>query len=140
MVLPNVDAGADEVSKSLRRYRESGANRRIRFFKNMEPEDFLVLLLNSKCLVGNSSVGIRECAFLGVPVVNIGIRQHRRLRGRNVIDVDHDKLQIINAIKTHLSNRNRPSSSAIYGAGNAGELIAECLAKVELTFNKTITY
>ena len=53
----------------------------IHFFKNMEPNDFLRLLKNSQCLVGNSSVGIRECAFLGVPVVNIGSRQHGRHRG-----------------------------------------------------------
>ena len=45
------------------------------------------LAFNSECLIGNSSVGIRECAYLGIPVVNIGDRQKNRLRAENVIDV-----------------------------------------------------
>ena len=75
---PNVDAGADGTSKGIRAFRENVSNLNIRFIKNMEPEDFLRLLVNSKCLIGNSSVGIRECSFLGVPVVNIGSRQEGR--------------------------------------------------------------
>jgi len=46
----------------------------------MEPNDFLHLLKGSKCLIGNSSVGIRECSYIGVPVVNIGTRQKDELR------------------------------------------------------------
>jgi hypothetical protein len=65
----------------------AGASGNIHFFKNMAPTDFLRLLYNSKCIVGNSSVGIRECSFLGVPAVNIGSRQAGRDRGSNVIDV-----------------------------------------------------
>ncbi len=75
---PNVDAGSDGTSKGIRVFREKFQPKHIHFFKNMEPEDFLRLLVNSKCLIGNSSVGIRECAYLGVPVVNIGTRQHGR--------------------------------------------------------------
>jgi len=77
---PNVDAGSDGTSGAIRAFREKNADTNIHFFKNMEPQDFLRLLVNSKCLIGNSSVGIRECAYLGVPVVNIGTRQNRRSR------------------------------------------------------------
>ncbi|MFT5986160.1 MAG: UDP-hydrolyzing UDP-N-acetyl-D-glucosamine 2-epimerase, partial [Planctomycetota bacterium] len=76
---PNVDAGADGTSSGIRSYREHHDLEHIHFFKNMEPLDFLKLLKNSSCLIGNSSVGIRECSYLGVPVVNIGTRQNRRL-------------------------------------------------------------
>ena len=72
---PNVDAGNDTLSKGIRAFREKYQPKNIHFFKNMEPVDFLKLIKNSKCLVGNSSVGIRESAFLGIPVVNIGTRQ-----------------------------------------------------------------
>ena len=57
----------------------------------MSPTDFLRLLYNSRCLVGNSSVGVRECSFLGVPAVNIGSRQDGRDRGANVLDVGYDR-------------------------------------------------
>ncbi len=105
----------------------------------MESEDFLQLLYHSKGLVGNSSVGIRECAFLGVPVINIGSRQHRRQQGGNVLDVPHDKEAIKNAIETHFQH-GRPVSSAIYGTGEAGKSIAALLSSLPLRFHKTIVY
>ena len=80
-------------------FREVERPEHIRFFKNMAPNDFLKVLYNSRCLIGNSSVGIRECSFLGVPVINIGTRQAGRDRGRNVIDVDYDRQEITAALE-----------------------------------------
>jgi UDP-N-acetylglucosamine 2-epimerase len=105
----------------------------------MEGTDFLKLLANSKMLIGNSSVGIRECAYLGVPVVNIGSRQNRRDRGTNVIDVTYDKDMIIEAIQKHL-NTGKVATSQVYGGGTAGIQIADLLEKLPLQFHKTITY
>ena len=136
---PNVDAGSDGTSKGIRSYREKNKINHIHFFKNMEPTDFLRLLANSKCLIGNSSVGIRECAYLGVPVVNIGTRQNRRDRGNNAIDVGYSADEIQRAVM-HWLNAERPESSKVYGGGNAGDLIADTLSKVPLKFHKTITY
>ncbi len=78
---PNVDAGSDRISKGIRHFRETRPAPYLYFLKNIPPEDFLRLLLGASCLVGNSSVGIRESAYLGVPVVNIGNRQAGRDRG-----------------------------------------------------------
>lgn len=136
---PNVDAGSDGTSNGIRSFRESVNPKNIRFFKNMEPNDFLALLVNSKCLIGNSSVGIRECAYLGVPVVNIGTRQHGRDRGANVIDVDYTKDAIREAIQKQLTTQKIPSSP-MYGDGEAGQKIADILATCPLSYHKTITY
>ena len=136
---PNVDAGSDGTSNGIRTFRETVKPKNIHFFKNMEPEDFLRLLSNCKCLIGNSSVGIRECSYLGVPVVNIGTRQNRRQRGNNVVDVSYDKEQIKNAINNRL-NANNIYSETIYGDGNSGKKIAEILATTQFQFHKTITY
>ena len=136
---PNVDAGADGTSNGIRTFRELNKPENIHFFKNMEPHDFLRLLLNSKCLIGNSSVGIRECSYLGVPVVNIGTRQNRRERGNNVLDVNYNKEEIKKAIKDQIKNMNI-SSSTIYGNGESGQKMADLLAEIRLTFHKTITY
>jgi UDP-hydrolysing UDP-N-acetyl-D-glucosamine 2-epimerase len=136
---PNVDAGADGTSTGIRSFREKYRLDHIHFFKNMEGEDFLRLLTNSKCLIGNSSVGIRECAYLGVPVVNIGSRQNKRDRGNNVIDVNYSKEEISQAIHAHLSNEIILSSD-IYGGGTAGIEIAKLLADLPLIFHKTIEY
>ena len=56
---PNVDAGSDLISKRLREFKASDQNQ-IRFYRNFKPVDFLHILLKSRCIVGNSSVGIRE--------------------------------------------------------------------------------
>ena len=95
-VWPNIDAGSDTFSKKIRIFKETLPNY-VRFIKNFTPEDYIRVLKNSKCIVGNSSSGIREASFLGVPSVNIGTRQSDRERGPNVLDVIHDK-KICNSI------------------------------------------
>jgi len=136
---PNVDAGSDGTSKGIRAFREYNNVTNVRFFKNMYPSDFLRLLKNSKCLIGNSSVGIRECAYLGVPVVNIGTRQSGRERGKSVIDVAYNRNDIQNAIKTQVEH-GPYESDKIYGSGDAGKQIANLLATEELTFHKILRY
>ena len=136
---PNVDAGGDGISSGIRHYREKHDINNIHFFKNMEPNDFLKLIKNSQCLIGNSSVGIRESAFLGVPVVNIGTRQHGRKKAKSVIDCDYVQADIENAIKQHVDNGSY-EAEYIYGDGYAGKQIAETLAACELKYHKTITY
>ncbi|MEC7520526.1 MAG: UDP-N-acetylglucosamine 2-epimerase [Myxococcota bacterium] len=136
---PNPDAGSDGTSQGLRAHRENTDNENIHFFKNMAPADFLRLLYNASCLVGNSSVGIRECAFLGVPVVNIGTRQAGRDRGPNVVDVPYSKDEIRAAIERQMT-APRPASDAIYGSGDAGKRIADVLATAPLSSQKRLTY
>jgi UDP-hydrolysing UDP-N-acetyl-D-glucosamine 2-epimerase len=136
---PNVDAGADGTSAGIRSFREKFRSMQMHFFKNMEGEDFLRLLANAKCLVGNSSVGIRECAFLGVPVVNIGSRQNRRDRGANIIDVNYNREEIIAAIQSWLA-KGKAATSDVYGGGDAGKKIGDLLATMPLQFHKTISY
>lgn len=136
---PNVDAGADGTSTGIRAFREKHQLPNVHFFKNMEGKDFLQLLKHSDCLIGNSSVGIRECAYLGVPVVNIGSRQNKRDRGNNVIDVEYCQEKIETAIlKSH--ERGAIESSFLYGNGKAGQKIAALLAALPLQFHKTIMY
>lgn len=136
---PNVDAGADGTSSGIRHFRETGDAGKFHFFKNMSPHDFLRLLVNSRCLIGNSSVGIRECAFLGVPVVNIGTRQHGRARGRNVIDVEYTEASILDAAEKQIEG-NHFESDPLYGDGQAGKRIADVLGKCQLTVDKRIQY
>lgn len=128
---PNPDAGADGTSTGIRHFRESNRVPQIHWFKTLEPEDFLRLLYNSTCIVGNSSVAIRECSYLGVPAINIGTRQIGRECGRNVTHVGHNAEEIVEAIKTHPSQHFRESSS-LYGDGHAGQRIATLLATCDL--------
>lgn len=136
---PNPDAGSDGTSKGIRVFREKEQPKDFHLFRNMYPEDFLRLLLHADAIVGNSSVAIRECSFLGVPAVNIGSRQQGRERGANVIDVEHDRDAIAGAVREH-RRRGRPASDRLYGDGRAGARIAECIATAPLGVEKRLTY
>jgi UDP-hydrolysing UDP-N-acetyl-D-glucosamine 2-epimerase len=136
---PNPDAGSDGTSKGIRMFREKERPEQFHLFRNMFPEDFLRLLVHSTAIVGNSSVAIRECSYLGVPAVNIGSRQQGRERGANVIDVEHDRRAIAEAIAAHV-RRGRPQADHLYGDGGAGNRIADCVATAELTVEKRLTY
>ncbi len=125
---PGQDAGADGSAKAIRELIGDDGNRpAVHTVRNLPPTRFLRLLTQAAVLVGNSSAGIREASYLGVPVVNIGSRQQGRERGPNVIDVPHDVKQIAEAIQRQIAHGRYPSSS-LYGTGDAGPRIAEVLA------------
>jgi len=136
---PNVDAGSDGTSSGIRWFRENHPHARMHFFRNMAPTDFLELLIHSRGIVGNSSVAIRECEFLGVPAVDIGTRQSGRERGANVVPAGYDRGEIQTAILAQ-ADHGRYDSGHLYGDGLAGERIAKHLAEVELTADKRLAY
>lgn len=133
---PNVDAGSDSVSRRLRKFRENEDSSGFHFYRNFSPEDYVRLMRKSKCIVGNSSSGIREASFLGVPSVNIGNRQNGRERGPNVIDVPNGSTLIQEAIFSQI-HRGPYEPSFIYGDGKAGERMAEILSSAALQSSKS---
>jgi UDP-hydrolysing UDP-N-acetyl-D-glucosamine 2-epimerase len=136
---PNVDAGSDGTSKGIRTFREVERPSRFHFFRNMPPESFLRLLYGSRAIVGNSSVGIRESAFLGVPAVDIGNRQRGREHGVNVVHVPHDRSRIANAVRNQIEHGRYPSEH-LYGDGDSGRRIANILASTPLRIEKRLWY
>ena len=111
---PNPDAGTDEISKGIRRFREERAAPHIRFIIDIHPRDFISLLKHASCLVGNSSSGIKEASFFGTPVVNVGTRQNGRTRAEYVLDVGYDAAAIRAAIARQLEHGAFPPSLAYY--------------------------
>lgn len=138
-IWPNMDAGSNGISRGLRMFREQRNPGNIHFFKGLAIEYYAPLLKNAACLVGNSSSGIRESAFLGVPTVNIGSRQQGRMRGNNVIDVPNNRQAILEAIKVQVRHGQFPMDP-LYGDGKAGKRIVDVLKTLEFNLQKRITY
>lgn len=136
---PNADAGSDDVAKGLRVFRETRNPNYLVLIRNFAVEDYARLLNNAACIVGNSSSGLREGAFLGTPCVNIGSRQRDRERGQNVIDVPHEADAIHHAIERQIAN-GRQARSYMFGDGRAGPRIANILATAPLKLDKTLNY
>lgn len=139
MLWPNIDAGSDDVSKGIRTFREKKRPDWLHVFKNLPTSVYLHLMKRTACLVGNSSSGIREGAYIGTPVVNVGTRQNRRLRGGNVRDVPYEKSSILEGIRCQMG-KGRYKSETIYGDGKAGNRIAEILVTADPAVQKTICY
>ncbi|MGD9168365.1 MAG: UDP-N-acetylglucosamine 2-epimerase [Syntrophobacterales bacterium] len=136
---PNVDAGSDSISKGLRMFRENEKPDYAHFYRHFSVEDYARLIANCACLVGNSSSGIREGSFLGVPAVDIGTRQAHRERAANCINVSYNHKEIEEAIRRQIENGRYPSDTT-YGDGTAGEKIAAILADVNINIQKRLMY
>ena len=133
-VMPNVDAGSENVRSICQGIRTE----KIHVLQGVDNLDFLELLFFSKGFIGNSSVGIRECSYMGVPAVNIGSRQFGRERGPNVIDCGYASGEILEAIR-RIGPEQRERCQ-LYGDGHAAEKIAEFLCTCHLSSSKTLSY
>ncbi len=137
---PNADAGSEDIARGIRLLREHNQADRMHFFKNLPSETYIRLMARTACLVGNSSSGIREGAFIGTPVVNVGTRQVGRQRGHNVIDTSYDEPEIYEALMRQVENGHY-ERDPIYGSGQAGQAIVDILVKSNgISVQKRITY
>jgi UDP-hydrolysing UDP-N-acetyl-D-glucosamine 2-epimerase len=116
---PNADAGSDDIARGIRKWRERQLDDQMHFFKNLPAATYARLMKRTACLVGNSSSGLREGAFIGTPVVNVGSRQDMRERGPNVMDAPHDAEAIADVLRQQVAH-GPYESLAIYGDGKAG--------------------
>ena len=132
---PNIDAGSNQISSYIRSFRENNPDNKINFYTNFETEDFLKLIKNSSCLIGNSSSGIREGSYLKVPVVNIGTRQENRERGNNVIDTNNQEKNIYTEILKQIKNKKIRVNN-IYGNGTSSKKILNIIKNISLEINK----
>lgn len=132
-IAPNSDAGNKKIFQYLESF--SKKYKFIKMYRNLPRADYLGMLKNCAVLVGNSSSGIIECSHFDTPVVNIGIRQDGRERGKNVIDVQNESVDsiysaIVKALKRK-PGKNIPKEY-IYGKGNASTKIVRCLERTRL--------
>jgi GDP/UDP-N,N'-diacetylbacillosamine 2-epimerase (hydrolysing) len=144
IVYPNSDAGGRRMIEVIKEFEKCTS---MKTFKSLPRREYLSLMKRASVMVGNSSSGIVEAPSFGLPVVNIGIRQEGRERGKNVIDVGHDRREIAQAIEKALTDKQFLSEvekcENPYGDGKASHRIAEALSKIEITprlLQKKITY
>ena len=123
VIFPNNDFGSKNI---LEAYHKIAENKRFRIFPSLRFEYFLVLLKNAKFIIGNSSAGIREAPYYGIPVINIGTRQQNRTLNTNIINVDYQKENIDNALQSVGSNKIKIVVND-FGDGNSTELFLSSL-------------
>jgi len=136
---PNIDAGADHISKELRVFRESRRPGWLRFITNLKPETFQRVLAKCTVAIGNSSSFVRDSTFTGTPVVLVGDRQQGRETGHNTVTVPVDRRAIVGAVQDQ-AGHGRYHPDSLYGDGKASGRIAAALARVEFFVQKRLDY
>lgn len=139
MLWPNIDAGADHISKSIRQFRSQHAEVPLRVVTNLTPENYLKALANAACAVGNSSSFVRDAGYFGTPVVLVGARQNEREHDVHLTKVEPEHAAIANAIRAQLAH-GRFAPSTLYGDGHVSERVATALATVDLYVQKQLAY
>tara|TARA_E500000178_G_scaffold305363_1_gene316815 strand:+ start:703 stop:1860 length:1158 start_codon:yes stop_codon:yes gene_type:complete len=137
-IWPNLDAGTEKISKAMRELREEKVEN-IHFFKSLKIDHFAPLLSNCGCIVGNSSSGIREASYLGIPSINIGNRQSMRQRCKNIIDMNNNKNNLKELINIQLKKK-RFKMDTTYGDGKASERILKILIGTNPDLQKVNSY
>ena len=137
MLWPNIDAGADQISKAIRVFRERQAPNWLRLVKNLPPEEYLRVLASAACAVGNSSSFVRDAGFFGTPVVLLGDRQQGRERGSHVVQASLQQDSMVSAIGEQVARGTYPICK-IYGDGEIGRQVAQKLVSIPLYVQKSL--
>ena len=127
---PNTDAGNKKIIAVIKRYSNSD---RFVFYHNLRRTEFINMLRHATFMIGNSSSGILESSSIPLGVINVGLRQKDRLAAENVIFIDHDVLQIEEAIKKMFSEKFMKKLKQVknpYGDGRSVDKIHELLKKI----------
>ena len=123
VIYPNNDLGSKFIIDAYQKIKD---NNRFRIFPSLRFEYFLVLLKNAKFIIGNSSAGIREAPYYGIPIINIGTRQQNRTLNADIINVDYQKENIIKALHSVINHKISPKAND-FGKGNSAELFLNSL-------------
>ncbi|WP_196137762.1 UDP-N-acetylglucosamine 2-epimerase [Aliikangiella sp. G2MR2-5] len=139
---PNADTGSHQIMEKAEKFSARHPKAQIRV--NLDPITYFGLLCCANMMVGNSSSGIMESPSMGLPAVNIGLRQQGREQAKNIIDVSADATAISIAIEKALCPAFKESIKNTinpYGDGHAAERILEVLkrlpSKEKLLFKKS---
>lgn len=125
VIYPNNDEGCELIFSEYRRFE---GNPRVKLIPSMRVEYFLVLLRESRFLLGNSSAGIRECPVFGVPAINVSSRQTGRASTACVIQVSGTREAIAKALEEAWSTPQTFSPDMTFGSGNSAERFLTVLA------------
>lgn len=123
IIYPNNDLGSQYI---IDEYEVLKKHPRFRVFPSLRFEYFLTLLKNGQFIIGNSSAGIREAPYYGIPIINIGTRQQNRAVHAEIINVDYKPESIVAALKK-IHGHKVKKMEADFGHGNSAQLFLESM-------------
>jgi UDP-N-acetylglucosamine 2-epimerase (hydrolysing) len=128
VIYPNNDLGSKGI---IAEYQKLKSIPRFKVFPSLRFEYFLSLLKNSQFIIGNSSAGIREAPYYGIPIINIGTRQQNRAIHADIVNVDYSSDSIESALIT-IDSHQVSQTNTDFGHGNSAELFLQSLEKNDI--------
>ena len=123
VIAPNNDPGSDAIFAVLDRLPKD----RFRVLPSMRFAHFSELMKRAAVMVGNSSAGVREAPFLGLPSLDIGTRQSNRSDAASVTSCDAADSAIIAAfLVSQWGKKHAPDAG--FGQGSAADRFVQVLA------------
>ncbi len=116
VIYPNNDSGSKIIINHIKKFK----NRNFKVIPSMRVEYYLSLLKFSKFIIGNSSSGIMEAPYYGVPTINVGNRQHKRAKIKSVHNISFNKKILVNKIET-FKNGKKIKVNKYFGDGKSSE-------------------
>lgn len=123
VVLPNNDLGCDFIFEE---YKRLEGNPKFVIRPSFRFEHFLTLLKNAKLIVGNSSAGIREAPYYGIPTVNVGTRQRNRFFHSSIISTGYAVSEILSGIQ-RASLLDASPAFEHFGSGDSAKKFIEII-------------
>jgi UDP-N-acetylglucosamine 2-epimerase (hydrolysing) len=116
-IYPNNDKGSDFILNKLKRLEK---NEKFKVYPSVRFEAFLVMMKHARFIVGNSSAGIREAPYYGIPTINVGTRQNGRTDNEDIIHTNYEYESILNAITE--AKCKKVIHKSLFGNGDSNQL------------------
>lgn len=127
----NADMGGNIINKLIDNYVEQRKGKCVAY-DSLGQLRYLSAMRYCDFVIGNSSSGIIEAPSFEKPTINIGDRQKGRTQAKTIINCNPIKSEIIDSIKTALSNEFQTAiknTKSPYGDGNTSEKIIQEILK-----------
>tara|TARA_Y100000816_G_C26104930_1_gene586777 strand:+ start:742 stop:1905 length:1164 start_codon:yes stop_codon:yes gene_type:complete len=130
---PNIDLGSEKIIKKIIKIKKNNNN--IFVFKSLGHFRYISLSTYASAIIGNSSSGIIELPYLGLPVINIGDRQDGRIKNSQILNLkkvskNGIKKNIRFAIKNKKQIHQKSYKNDLYGSGNTAKKISKIFEKI----------
>ena len=122
VIAPNNDPGTEDIFAVLEKLPKD----RFRQIPSMRFNYFSELMKNASAMVGNSSAGVREAPFLGVPSLDVGTRQNRRASGASITACSASDRGLIDGFLQDTWGQ-RFQNDTTFGAGHAAAAFVDVL-------------
>jgi len=127
VVYPNNDLGSTHILKAIEPLK---TNPKFRVLPSLRFEYFLVLLKNASFIAGNSSAGIREAPYYGIPTLNVGSRQHNRANSASIVNTAYDVDGIMQGLEK-IDGLTIEQTDVDFGSGDSASAFLKVLSSLD---------